>query len=100
LATETQLQILALVQSHKQTLIANTQMMAVEEVYLQDYDNYINDLERETDENLQRFRIPQSAIKSSQNQRWCEKSYFLGQLDALIRYIQSPPPDWPSRIVD
>lgn len=116
MAPETLQQIIALIQSHRQTLISNTQMTTVGEIYLQDYENYVNDLERESGENLQRFRIPHTAIQSrlvgtqtfdeysgertsnNRRERFCAKPYFLGQLDALLAYLKAPPPEWPSQI--
>lgn len=112
---ETLLQILALVQAHKQQILSNPRMTTLTDPYISDYETYLNDLERESGQDLGRFRIPPSAIKSrivgtqtfneyfertsnNRSERFCERAYFLGKLDALLIYMQSPPPEWPSHV--
>lgn len=113
---ETLLQILALVQAHRQQILANARMTTLTDPYISDYETYVRDLERESGEDLSRFRIPPSAIKSrsvgiqsfdeytgqltshNPSERWVERTYFLGHLDALLVYMKSPPPEWPSHI--
>jgi soluble cytochrome b562 len=99
MAHDTRDQILALIESHKQRLLSNAQLTSVDEPYLQAYENHVKDLERETGENLQRFYIHESAIKNYRSGRFCDKSYFLGQLDALLAYLKSAA-EWPTDIVD
>lgn|GEM_PF-7049621 len=90
-------------------------MTTVGDPYLNDYEQYIADLERESGANLQRFRISDSAIQwrtggiqqfnefgeltSTPNPRYrfVAMTYFLGQLNALLGYMQSQPKPQPSK---
>lgn len=129
--SDTLLQLLALAQAHFTALTENAQMTTVGEPYLTDYERYITEFEQEFGVNLQRFRIPESAIETRRSggvqqfdpythelisdttrpDRFCAKSYFLGQLNAFLGYMQSqsnrppdrppePPETWPSDIID
>lgn len=108
-------QVLALVQAHRQQILSNPRMTTLTDPYISDYETYVRDLEHESGEDLSRFRIPASAIKTRSvdiqtfneyleptshdpPERWVERTYFLGQLDALLMYMKSPPPEWPSNI--
>jgi hypothetical protein len=104
--TTAQAQIMALLESHIRNLKTNNNQTTVEEEYFGDYAKVIKELERESGENLQRFSLDQKAIQTrvsgiqtfndygeltSHNPRvrFCAKTYFIGQLEALLAYLKS-----------
>ena len=104
--TPAQAQIMALLESHIRNLRSNKNQTTVDEEYLSDYSKYIKELESESGEQLQRFCIDPTAIQTrrtgiqtfneygeptSHNPtvRFCTKTYYLGQLEALLAYIKS-----------
>ena len=77
--------LMGLKESLDQRRAANPQMIANKE-FIDDYHDILNDLESLKVE-LERFRIPDSAIQSYEGSMWCDIDFMTSKLGGLLNLV-------------